>query len=209
MKINQASHAASLGLDHIATELPNKAQIEDSPEAILEASKAFESIFVNELMKSMRKTLPEDGMLNGGFANGVFNGMLDQEYAQIASRSGQFGLANIIAEQLGGGTSMNPAAAEAASNRIVDVDGEEVPAWALEEIQDDPWSPGGGDKIDPNGQVTSGLSSPKNSEFRTQAVKGASQQKAVAAYQNIGRTISHTPAHSDAITVSPLLQKKP
>jgi flagellar protein FlgJ len=209
MKINQASHAVSLGLDHIATELPNKARIEDSPEAIREASKAFESIFVNELMKSMRKTLPEDGMLNGGFANGVFNGMLDQEYASIASRSGQLGLADIIAEQLGAGSSTNSAAAEAASSRIVEVDGEEIPAWALEEIQEDPWTPSGGDKVDPNGQVTPGLSSPKTSEFRTQATKGISQQKAVEAYQTIGRNASNIPAHSDASLASPVLQKKP
>ena len=185
MKINQANHAASLGLDHIATELPNRAKVEDSPEAIREAAKAFESIFVNELMKSMRKTLPEDGMLNSGFANGVFNGMLDQEYSQIASRSGQIGLAKVIAEQLGAGP--DPYSDAAAAERIVEVDGEEVPAWALEEIQGDPWSPGQDKHVDPNGQVVGGLSAPKKSEFRTQAVKQQAQKKAIQAYQSIGQ----------------------
>jgi flagellar protein FlgJ len=103
MKVGDPNTAASLGLDHLSTNIPNQVSMDDSPEAIREAARAFESIFVNELMKSMRKTLPEDGLLNGGFANGVFNGMLDQEYSQIASRSGQFGLAEVIAEQLGAG----------------------------------------------------------------------------------------------------------
>ena len=209
MKINQANHAASMGLDHIATEIPNKARVEDLPEAIREAAKAFESIFVNELMKSMRKTLPEDGLLNSGFANGVFNGMLDQEYAQIASRSGQIGLADIIAEQLGANVNINSPAAEAASDRIIEVDGEEIPAWALEEIQADPWTPGQDNKVDPNGQVVAGLSAPKESEFRTQ-VKGRAQQKALQAYQNIGK---HSTTSSDssqaAILPSPIQIKKP
>lgn len=200
MKINQANHAASLGLDHIATEMPNKGQVEDSPEAIREAAKAFESIFVNELMKSMRKTLPEDGLLNSGFANGVFNGMLDQEYASIASRSGQIGLADIIAEQLGANVNMNAQAADAASDRVVEVDGEEIPAWALEEIQADPWTPGQDTKVDPNGQVAAGLSAPKDSEFRTQAIKGRAHQKAVQAYQSIGQ---------NAILPSSVQTKKP
>ena len=38
---------------------------------------------------------------------------------------------------------------------------------------------------------------------------GASQQKAVEAYQNIGRNASNIPAHSDANVASPVQQKKP
>lgn len=103
MKIGDPQSAASMALDNISTQVPTKGKIEDSPEAILEAAKAFEAVFLNEIMKSMRKTLPEDGLLNSGFANGVFNSMLDQEYAQIASRSGQVGLSKMIALQLNRG----------------------------------------------------------------------------------------------------------
>ena len=144
MKIGDPKAAAQLGLDNLSTNVPSQVRPDDSPEAIREAAKAFEAVFINQLMKSMRKTLPEDGLLGKGFANQVFNGMLDQEYSQIASKSGQFGLANVIAEQFG--VSDSPAApskVEAEEDKMVMVDGEEVPAWMLEEITDDPWSPGG------------------------------------------------------------------
>jgi flagellar protein FlgJ len=108
MKIGDPRAASALALDQLSTQVPMKASVGDSPEAIMEAARAFESIFINELMKSMRKTLPEDGMLNSGFANNVFNSMLDQEYASIASRSDQFGLAHMIALQLNRGEPLSP-----------------------------------------------------------------------------------------------------
>lgn len=108
MKVGDPRAASALALDQLSTQVPTKGKVDDSPEAIMEAARAFESIFVNELMKSMRKTLPEDGMLNSGFANNVFNSMLDQEYSSIASRSGQFGLAHMIALQLNRGEPLSP-----------------------------------------------------------------------------------------------------
>ena len=179
MKISDPKAAASLGLEHISTQIPTKTSVEDSPEAIREASRAFEAIFVNEIMKSMRKTLPEDGMLNSGFANNVFNGMLDQEYSQITANSGQFGLAKIISDQLGGNVNMDTPAGKAvleppsdAPDKMIMIDGEEVPAWALEEIVDDPWTPSG-----PPGVVSTGLSAPTHSEFNGRALD---------AYQKLG-----------------------
>lgn len=209
MKVGDPKSAAAMALDNISTQVPTRTKIEDSPEAILEAAKAFEAVFMNEIMKSMRKTLPEDGVLNGGFANGVFNSMLDQEYSQIASRSGQVGLADMIALQLNRGEPLDmddmPAregaeglqarrmsASHIASSRAhavrdvpasalrgakgdglpdtpVMVDGEEVPAWLLEEIPDevqaDPWAQDEGDE----------------------APNKTARQRAVSAYQRLKR----------------------
>jgi flagellar protein FlgJ len=143
MKIGDPTAAAQLGLDNLSTNVPSQVSSTDSPEAILEAAKAFEAVFINQLMKNMRKTLPEDGLLGKGFANQVFNGMLDQEYSQMASKSGQLGLANMIAEQFGVSSSdPSTSKVDAQEDKMVMVDGEEVPAWMLEEIVDDPWSPG-------------------------------------------------------------------
>jgi peptidoglycan hydrolase FlgJ len=175
MKISDASMAQDLGLDHISTQVPTRTSIEDTPEAIREAAQTFESLFLNEIMKNMRKTLPEDGLLNQGFANNVFNSMLDQEYSQMAAKSGQLGLADVIARQLGGdpteaaikNAETNKAAVkETDVDKTVLIDGEEVPAWALEEIQSDPWAKTA-PAISSNDtkQVTAGLSAPKSSEF--------------------------------------------
>ena len=143
MKIGDPKAAAQLGLENLSTNVPSQVRPDESPEAIREAAKAFEAVFINQLMKSMRKTLPEDGLLGKGFANQVFNGMLDQEYSQMASKSGQLGLADMIAEQFGvSASSTSPSKLEEEEDKMVMVDGEEVPAWMLEEIVDDPWTPG-------------------------------------------------------------------
>ena len=173
MKISDPSMAQNLGLDHISTQVPTRSSIEDSPEAIHEAARTFESLFLNEIMKNMRKTLPEDGLLNQGFANNVFNSMLDQEYSQLAAKSGQLGLADVIARQLGADPT-EMAQKEAAMNKVeqaveektVMVDGEEVPAWALEEIGSDPWKEDN-KSVTPNDSalVTPGISAPKQSDF--------------------------------------------
>ena len=145
MKINSdAKMASNLGLDHLSTQIPSRVSSDDSPQNIMKAAKAFEAIFVNELMKSMRKTLPKDGLLNSGFANGVFNGMLDQEYAQLMSNSEQFGLARMIAEQMGVNPKDLSKTKSAPSSemtpikeQMVEIDGEHVPSWAFKEIGGD------------------------------------------------------------------------
>lgn len=198
MKITDPSMAQNLGLDHISTQVPTRKSIEDSPEAIKEAARTFESLFLNEIMKNMRKTLPQDGLLNQGFANNVFNSMLDQEYSQIASKSGQLGLADVIAQQLGADTAeialkeAELAKVQAAEvEKTVMVDGEEVPAWALEEIQDDPWtaqdeSTDSSAMTQTGSQVLPGLSPSQNSEFMPRLdVSSQASQKAKEAYQRL------------------------
>ena len=168
MKIGDPKLAQQISLDQIAPKAPTQSTKvdQDSPEAIYEVAQNFESLFINEIMKNMRKTLPKDGLLNKGFANNVFNSMLDQEYSQIASRSGQFGLADAIARQLGADPAEMALREEEAAEQTVEINGEEIPAWALEEIQDDPWATDKG-QVNPSDskQVTPGLSAPNQSEF--------------------------------------------
>lgn len=82
------------------------AQTEKTPtgedaEGIREAARQFESVFMHQVFKTMRATVPQNDMNGGGFGGQVFTDMLDQEYATLASATGQLGLADIIAEQLG------------------------------------------------------------------------------------------------------------
>lgn len=105
--------AAQQALAQRATEpkLPATPSGED-PSAIREAARQFESVFLHQVFKTMRATVPEGGLLDTGFGGQVFTDMLDQEYAELASKNGQLGLAGIIAEQLGAPRSdtMRPAA---------------------------------------------------------------------------------------------------
>ncbi len=73
----------------------------DTDGALREAARQFESVFVAQLFKSMRATVPKEGLTDAGFGGEVFTDMLDQEYAKSASSTGGLGLAEIIAGELG------------------------------------------------------------------------------------------------------------
>ena len=62
-------------------------------------AKQFESIFVNQLMKSMRETLPKEGMLSS-FSGDMYNSMFDQEVAGEMSKGRGMGLADVLYTQL-------------------------------------------------------------------------------------------------------------
>lgn len=70
----------------------------DPAKAIQEVSRQFETLFMQELMKSMRATTMDSGMLSNA-ATSMGSDMLDQQYAmQLSGQPG--GLAAAIARQL-------------------------------------------------------------------------------------------------------------
>lgn len=89
--------------EHKINQLKNEAdsgELKD-PEELKNLAKQFESIFVNLLMKSMRATLPKDGLLNS-FSLDMYQSMFDQEVADEMSKSqGKgLGLADVLYTQL-------------------------------------------------------------------------------------------------------------
>ena len=60
----------------------------------------FESIFVNMMFKTMRKTVQKSGMVDGGHAEEIFNSMLDSEYAKSLAGQRSLGLADQIEKDL-------------------------------------------------------------------------------------------------------------
>ncbi len=70
----------------------------DSPAAIKEAAKQFESLFMRELIKSMREATMKSGLLDSAQGD-LANDMLDQQLSvQMSGRPG--GLSEVIAQQL-------------------------------------------------------------------------------------------------------------
>ena len=82
---------------------------QNSPEAIREAAKQFEAVFVQMMLKSMRAASPSDG---GGLMDSdqtrLYREMYDQQIALSMAQQGKLGLADTIVRQLGGGESLNP-----------------------------------------------------------------------------------------------------
>ncbi len=78
-----------------------------SPEAIKETAKQFESLFMRELMKSMREATMKSGMLDSPGEN-LGTDLLDQQFAvQMSGQPG--GLSDLIAQQLTRQMGGNPA----------------------------------------------------------------------------------------------------
>ena len=82
----------------------NKSTKNSSEEELKKAVNEFTSIFLNQMFKSMRSTIPEGGLIDGGFAEDVFTDMYDQEISKLGSKQSNFsGLNQILFEQLNHG----------------------------------------------------------------------------------------------------------
>lgn len=62
----------------------------------------FESLFLQQMLGAMRKTIPEGGLTETSHGREIFTEMLDAEMAKSASRQGGVGLADLIYRQLSG-----------------------------------------------------------------------------------------------------------
>lgn len=71
------------------------------PDARLEQACAdMEALFVSYLFKSMRASIPESGLLDGGHAEDIYTAMLDEEVAHQLSRQGGLGVQQMLRRQL-------------------------------------------------------------------------------------------------------------
>jgi Rod binding domain-containing protein len=56
----------------------------------------FESLFLNMVLKSMRETVQKSGLMDGGNAEDIYRGMLDDEYAKMMATQRTTGIADQI-----------------------------------------------------------------------------------------------------------------
>ena len=76
--------------------------------AIYEAASAFESYFIQMMLREMRKTIPEDKtFLPKSNAEKIFTDLLDEELAKEIANGRGMGLANHIVAQMTGAYSLN------------------------------------------------------------------------------------------------------
>ncbi|TAK64313.1 flagellar assembly peptidoglycan hydrolase FlgJ [Methylobacter sp.] len=78
----------------------------ESPEALKEVAKQFESIFLNNVLKSMREAKLADGAMDNNQSK-FYNDMYDQQLAVHLSGSPGVGLADLIVKQLSHDKSKN------------------------------------------------------------------------------------------------------
>ena len=68
--------------------------------AIKQVSKSFESLFVNQLVTEMRKTVVKQGLVPESHAEKVYQSLLDSEYSQKISETEQLGLSKLVYDHL-------------------------------------------------------------------------------------------------------------
>jgi Rod binding domain-containing protein len=68
---------------------------------LAEVCAEFESLFIHQLLKEMRATIPKGGLLEGGNAEEVYTALLDAELARNLARRGGIGLAELTRRELG------------------------------------------------------------------------------------------------------------
>ena len=75
-----------------------------------QASRMFESYFLQQLMKEMRKTVGKSGLISGGKGEEMFTDMLDQAQSDRATAVRSMGIAELIERQMTRDKTKSPAA---------------------------------------------------------------------------------------------------
>jgi murein DD-endopeptidase MepM/ murein hydrolase activator NlpD len=70
------------------------------PQDVKSAAAELSSLFVSQMLAVMRRTVPQSGLLNKGFAHDTYVSMFDQEIARIIARREDFGLTAMLQRQL-------------------------------------------------------------------------------------------------------------
>ena len=96
--INQTTTQANKNsLQSVESKLDNA---KDDKE-LLEACQEFESLFVHMMLKEMRSTIPENGLIEKSTGREIFEDMYDQKVAEnIAKSERGIGLAQVLYRQM-------------------------------------------------------------------------------------------------------------
>jgi flagellar protein FlgJ len=66
-----------------------------TPDQIRRVAREFESVFINFLLREMRRTIPKSGFLDSGFIGEIYTSMADRELSRQLARKG-IGLGDLI-----------------------------------------------------------------------------------------------------------------
>ena len=83
-----------------ATSRTPKAKKGQDPVKLRETAQQFEALFIQQMYKEMRRTVPDDGLIPRGNADDVYTQLQDMEAAKVTAQRGGIGLTDLIMEQL-------------------------------------------------------------------------------------------------------------
>jgi flagellar protein FlgJ len=60
----------------------------------------FESIFISQMLKEMRKSIPKSGLLDGGSQHDMYLSLFDEELSKSLAKRGGIGLGKILYQDI-------------------------------------------------------------------------------------------------------------
>ena len=100
MDINHGFDAALIVRQASPAPRPAGTAGQQDPEKLKGLVQEFEAIFIQQMYKEMRSTIPDDGLIPRTNAEDTFVQMQDLEIARVAARQGGIGLTEMMMKQL-------------------------------------------------------------------------------------------------------------
>lgn len=97
MNIDKAMNQANINKLNNLDSL-SKQKLEDKK--LKETCKEFESIFIKQMLNSMKSTVKKTGLVKESMGEKLFDDMLYDEYAKKMANTSQFGIADMMYKQL-------------------------------------------------------------------------------------------------------------
>ena len=60
----------------------------------------FEALFISQLLKEMRETIPKSGLMSGGKGEEIYTQMLDSEIAREIASNSELGISSLMRSQI-------------------------------------------------------------------------------------------------------------
>lgn len=79
---------------------PSPRTVVDRSSELYKACLDFEALFIKQMLNAMRRTVNEEGLLDGGIGADYWKDMLYDEYSRKMAETGHFGLAETMYIQI-------------------------------------------------------------------------------------------------------------
>ena len=82
------------------SQLQKKSNLSSDDKKLMETCKEFESMFIKQMLDSMKKTVNKSGLIKENMGEKIFDDMLYDEYSKKMASSSRFGIAETMYKQL-------------------------------------------------------------------------------------------------------------
>jgi Rod binding domain-containing protein len=83
-----------------AAAAPSAVKQQSQAEAVRKAAESFEEMFISQLLQNMPSGTDPNGPFGGGQAEGVYQSMMNDQYAKTISKHGGIGLSDTLQREI-------------------------------------------------------------------------------------------------------------